>query len=83
MEEKYANSKTKEVLNTAVFLDSRFKTDFIEGVDLETVRDNIIDQGMEKLSNPNLSNVTARSQASCSSIQGQEPPTKKNLLMFL
>ena len=28
MEEKYANSKTKEVSNTAVFLDTRFKTDF-------------------------------------------------------
>ena len=76
MEEKYANSKTKEVLNIAVFLDPRFKTDFIEVVDLEAVCDNIIDQGMDKLSNPNLSNTTARSQASCSSIQDQEPPTK-------
>ena len=85
MEEKYADSKTKETLNTATFLDPRFKMDFVEGIDLETVHDNIINQGMEILSNPNLSDAAARSQASCSSIQeGQEPPTKKKkLLMFL
>ena len=81
MEEKYTNSKTKEILNITTFLDPRFKTDFVEGVDLETVHDNIIDQGMELLSNLNLSDAAARSQASCSSIQeGQEreePPTKK------
>ena len=78
MEEKYANSKTEEVLNIAVFLDPRFKTDYIERVDLEIVHDNMIDQGMETLSDPNLSNAIAKSQASCSSIQeGQEPSTKK------
>ena len=81
MEEKYANSKTKGTLNIATFLDPRFKTDIVEGVDLETVHDNIIDQGMELLSTPNLSDAAARSQASCSSIQeGQKqegPPTKK------
>lgn len=39
---------------------------------------------MEILSDPNLSDAVARSQASCSSIQdGQEPSIKKNLLMFL
>ena len=32
MEEKYANSKIRAVLNIAVFLDSRFKTDFIGGL---------------------------------------------------
>ena len=82
MEEKYTNSKTKETLNIATFLDPRFKTDFVEGVDLETVHDNIIDQGMEILSNPNLSDAAVRSQASIQ--EGQEPPTKKRkLLMFL
>ena len=39
--------KDAEILNIATFLDPRFKTDFVEGVDLETVHDNIIDQGME------------------------------------
>ena len=82
MEEKYTNFKTKEILNIATFLDPRFKTDFVEGVDLETVHDNIIDQGMEILSNPNLSDAAVRSQASIQ--EGQEPPTKKRkLLMFL
>ena len=47
MEEKYTNSKTKEIFNIATFLDPRFKTDFVEGVDLETVYDNIIDQLMK------------------------------------
>ena len=55
--------------------------DFVEGIDLKTVHDNIINQGMEILSNPNLSDAAATSQASCSSIQeGQEPPTKKKTI---
>ena len=78
VEEKYADSKTKETLNIATFLDPRFKTDFVEGVNLETVHDNIIDQGMEILSNPRVSDATANSQVSHSSIEeGQEPSTKK------
>ena len=51
MEEKYTNSKTKEILNIATSLDPRFKTDFVEGADLESAHGNIIDQGMEMLSN--------------------------------
>lgn len=78
MEENYSNSKTKEILNIATFLDPRFKTDFVEGVDLETVHDDIIDQGMEILSNPNLSDAAVRSQASIQ--EGQEPPTKKKTI---
>ena len=71
-----------------MFLDPRFKTDYVEGVDLETVHDNIIDQEMELLSNPNLSDDAARSrsQTSWSSIQGQEreePPTKKKQVDIL
>ena len=31
-EEKYTNSKTKEILNIATFLDPRFKTDLVEGL---------------------------------------------------
>ena len=46
MQEKYADSKTKEILNIVTFLDPRFKTDFVEGGDLETLHDNIIDQDM-------------------------------------
>ena len=78
MEEKYADSKTKEIFNIATFLDPRFKTDFVEGIDLETVHDNIIDQGMEIVSNPSLSDAAASSQTSHSSIQ--EPPTKKKTI---
>ena len=60
----------------------RFKMDFVEGIDLENVHNNIINQGIEILSNPNLSDAAARSQASCSSIQeGQEPLTKKKTII--
>ena len=85
MEKKYADNKTKEILNIATFLDPRFKTDFVEGVDLETVHDNIIDQGMEIFSSHGMSNATAGSQTSLNGTQGdQEPPTKKKkLLLFL
>ena len=73
-------------MNIATFLDPRFKTDFVEGGDLETLHDNTIDQGMEISSGPGLSDAAAGSQASHSNIQEgvEEPPTKKkNLLMFL
>ena len=36
MEKKYADIKTREILNIATFLDTRFKTDFVEGVELQT-----------------------------------------------
>lgn len=36
MQDKYTNSKTKEILNISMFLAPVFKTDFVEGVDLET-----------------------------------------------
>lgn len=32
MEEKYTNSKTKEILNIATFVDPRFKIDFLRGL---------------------------------------------------
>ena len=84
MEKKYADIKTKEILNIATFLDPRFKTDFVEGVDLETVHDNIIDQGMEIFSSHGMSNATAGSQTSLNGTQGgQEPPMKKKTIAVL
>ena len=65
-------------MNIATFLDPSFKTDFVEGVDLETVHDNIIDQGMEIFNSHGMSNATAGSQTSLNGTQGgQEPPMKK------
>ena len=78
MEKKYADIKTREILNIATFLDTRFKTDFVEGVDLETVHDNIIEQGMEIFSSHGLSDAAASSQTNHIGTQGgQEPAIKK------
>ena len=60
---KYTDAK-KEILNITTFLDPRFKTDFIEGVDLETVHGNVINQGMEIFNSHRLSDVAINSQAS-------------------
>ena len=85
MEKKYADIKTREILNIATFLDTGFKTDFVEGVDLETVHDNIIDQGMEIFSSHGLSDAAASSQTNHIGTQGGQEPAikKKKLLLFL
>ena len=69
-------------MNIATFLDPRFKIDFVEGVDLETVHDNIIDQGMEIFSSQGMSNARAGSQTSLNGTQGGQEPHIK-LLLFL
>ena len=62
-------------MNIATFLDPRFKTDFVEGVDLETVHD---DRGMEIFSSHGLSDAAASSQTNHIGTQGgQEPAIKK------
>ena len=69
---------TLRLKNIATFLDPKFKTDFVEGVDLETVHDNIIHQGMEIFSSHGMSNATAGSETSLNGTQGgQESPMKK------
>lgn len=50
MQEKYVDYKIREILNIAAILDPRFKIDFVQGDDIETLHDNIINKGMEILS---------------------------------
>jgi len=80
MEEKYTDSKTKEILNIATFLDPRFKVDFVEGDDLETLDDNIINEGMEILSAAGSSDAAESHSQQSSSTTSMEPATKKRKL---
>ena len=44
---QYLDSKLKKLLNVATLLDPQFKTDYVEGEDLASVEDMIIDHGLE------------------------------------
>ena len=77
VEKMYADIKTREILNIATFLGFLLKVLIF----LETVHDNIIDQGMEIFSSHGLSDAAASSQTNHIGTQGgQEPAIKKKTI---
>ena len=74
---RYSDSKLKEILNIATFLDPRFKADYVTGVDLELLEDEIVDQGMELIPSHQQEDPHGAEAVT------PPPPKKRKLVIFL
>ena len=77
LQSKYLDPKVKVLLSIATFLDPRFKTDYISGVDLELLMDEVVDRGMEFIENQQ------QDQDQTSAADVPPPHKKKKLMTFL
>jgi len=71
MEHRYSDSEISELLDVASYLDPRFVTDYIDVVDLDSIRDRLVEEGVEFDQN-------TESEPNDNTQQSQtEPPAKR------